>query len=173
MFGTQGWSFAKWPRLRNGDAMNIAAWFADWVCGLPLVVLNVVIHILGLGVISEQIVERVRNRVNPLHLTFLLVVIVAVAGLLVTVLHGVEGAVWAMAYVGLGALPDFRTAMLCSLGAITSYGHAAILLEPHWQMMGALEALNGMILFGLTTAFLFAIIRTVWPFGSRSRGRLD
>jgi hypothetical protein len=28
--------------------------------------------------------------------------------------------------------------------------------------MGALEALNGLILFGLTTAFLFAIIQEAW-----------
>ena len=33
--------------------------------------------------------------------------------------------------------------------------------------MGALEALNGMLLFGLTTAFLFAMIQRVWPIGSR------
>ena len=35
--------------------------------------------------------------------------------------------------------------------------------------MGALEALNGMMLFGLTTAFLFAMIQQVWPVGSRER----
>jgi hypothetical protein len=28
--------------------------------------------------------------------------------------------------------------------------------------MGALEALNGMLLFALTTAFLFAMIQKVW-----------
>jgi hypothetical protein len=42
-------------------------------------------------------------------------------------------------------------------------------LEAHWQLMGALEALNGMLLFGLTTAFLFAVIQKVWPLGSRGR----
>ena len=71
----------------------------------------------------------------------------------------------------LGALPDNKTAMLYSLSAMTSYGHANIALEPHWQMMGALEALNGMLLFGLTTAFLFAMITEVWPVGSRARPR--
>ena len=30
-------------------------------------------------------------------------------------------------------------------------------------MMGALEALNGMMLFGLTTAFLFSVLQTHWP----------
>jgi hypothetical protein len=33
--------------------------------------------------------------------------------------------------------------------------------------MGALEALNGIILFGLTTAFLFSKIQRVWPLGHR------
>ena len=45
--------------------------------------------------------------------------------------------------------------------------HADLFLERHWQVMGALEALNGMMLFGLTTAFLFAMIQKAWPLGSR------
>lgn len=49
------------------------------------------------------------------------------------------------------------------LGAVTTYGHASFYLAPHWQLMGTLEALNGVILFGLTTAFLFNMIREVWP----------
>jgi len=84
----------------------------------------------------------------------------------VTVLHAFEGAVWAGAYQLLGALPDNRSAMLYSLSAITSYGQAAISLEPDWQMMGALEALNGLMLFGLTTAFLFKMVQQVWPAGA-------
>ena len=46
---------------------------------------------------------------------------------------------------------------------MTTYGHASFYLAPHWQLMGTLEALNGVILFGLTTAFLFNMIREVWP----------
>jgi hypothetical protein len=153
--------------------MNIATWHANWAWGLPLIVLNVVIHVLGLGLINERIVAHVGSRVNPLHLTTLFVVVMVVATLSVTALHAIEGIIWAAAYLGLGALPDIRLAMLYSLSAITAYGHAAIFLEPHWQMMGALEALNGVILFGLTTAFLFALIQRIWPLGSRGHGRHD
>ena len=53
--------------------------------------------------------------------------------------------------------------MLYSLNAITSYGHVSSFLEARWQLMGALEALNGWLLFGLTAAFLFAIVGKVWP----------
>ena len=90
------------------------------------------------------------------------VAVVAIV-LLVTVLPALESGAWAFAYVALGASPDFRIAMLYSLSAMTSYGHADIVLEPHWQLMGALEALNGMILFGLTTAFLFSVLQSGWP----------
>ncbi len=53
--------------------------------------------------------------------------------------------------------------MLYSLNAMTSYGHADLFLAKHWQLMGAIEALNGMMLFGLSTAFLFAVLREHWP----------
>jgi hypothetical protein len=46
---------------------------------------------------------------------------------------------------------------------------ANLFLEQRWQLVGALEALNGMLLFGLTTAFLFAMIQKVWPLGSGGR----
>jgi hypothetical protein len=36
-------------------------------------------------------------------------------------------------------------------------------LAPHWRLMGAIEALNGMLLLGLTTAFLYGHARLVWP----------
>jgi hypothetical protein len=69
---------------------------------------------------------------------------------------------WAGAYC-LGALQDNRPAMQYSLNAITSYGHENVHLVPRWELMGALEALNGCIMFGLTTAFLFAVLQKVWP----------
>ena len=58
--------------------------------------------------------------------------------------------------------------MLYSFSAMTAYGHASVVLERRWQLMGALEALNGLMLFGLTTAFMFAMIGRV---GRRRPGR--
>src|SRR5262249_33316146 len=128
-------------------------------------------HVLGLGVINERVVERLSSPLNRRHYMASFVVIVGAAVLLVTVLHAFEGSIWAAAYCLLGALPDNRSAMLYSLNAITSYGHSPIFPDPEWQMMGALEALNGMMLFGLTAAFLFKTIQQVWPLGKRIHGR--
>jgi hypothetical protein len=143
-------------------------WHANWAWGMPLIIINVVIHVLGLGFIDERILQVLRA-VNQRHFTRVFVVVMAVVALLATILHGMEGMVWAAAYRLLDALPDTHSAVLYSLSAMTTYGHANIVLEPQWQLLGALEALNGILLFGLTTAFMFAMIQQVWPLGSRIR----
>jgi hypothetical protein len=149
------------------SAVDVGAWNANWAWSLPLIVLNVVIHVIGLAFISRTVVPVLsgvmeRHRFMP---TF--AALMGVTALLATALHGIEAATWATAYRLLGALPDNKSAMLYSLSAMTTYGHAGLFLEAHWQLMGPLEALNGMLLFGLTTAFMFALIQKVWPLGSR------
>ena len=151
--------------MNAGDA---GAWSGNWAWSLPLIVLNVVIHVIGLGLINESVV-RVLSGAMERRRFLAAVVVMGVTALLATVLHGIEAATWAAAYRFLGALPDTKAAMLYSLSAMTSYGHANLFLEEQWQLMGALEALNGMLLFGLTTAFLFAMIQKVWPLGSGGR----
>ena len=45
------------------------------------------------------------------------------------------------------------------------------MLERHWQTMGALEALDGMLLFGISTAFIFAVAQDYWSvITARGRG---
>ena len=142
-----------------GDPLN---WSADWAWGLPLIVLNVIIHALGLGLISRKVVRVTSATVGRHRIMYKFVLVLGSATLLGTILHGIEAGIWAIAYRLLGALPDNKSAMLYSLNAITSYGHANLDLKEHWQLMGAIEALNGWLLFGLTTAFLFGVLERVW-----------
>lgn len=53
--------------------------------------------------------------------------------------------------------------MLYSLGAMTGFEAGNVSLPSNWQMMGVLQSLAGLLLFGLTTAFLFAMFQAVWP----------
>ena len=140
-----------------------AYWSASWLWSVPLILFTVLIHAFGLSLIRDRIVTALQPSEQDCQSRLCFAVVLGTTVLLVTFLHAFEGALWALAYLLLGALPDAPTAMLYSLEAMTTYGHANILLEPHWQMMGALEALNGMILFGLTTAFLFSILQSVSP----------
>ena len=140
-------------------------WRANWAWGLPLIILTVLIHALGLGLINQRAGRVFTDMTERRHPTVVFAVVMGTTTLLATTLHGVEAGIWAVAYRFLGAMPDFKSAMLYSLNAITSYGHESLFLESHWQLMGAIEALNGCLLFGLTTAFLFGIIQKIWLLG--------
>ena len=146
--------------LAQGITVN---WATDWLWGLPLIVLSVVIHAFVLGLINKKIMSRLGSALRLWEFSAASIIVVGGTVLSVTILHGFEGAIWAVAYRLLGAMPDNKSAMLYSLNAITTYGHDNLHLEPGWQMMGALEALNGCIMFGLTTAFLFTVMQKAWP----------
>ena len=141
---------------------NPFTWRADWAWGLPLIVLTVLIHVSGLLFISQRVVHGAGPVIERRHPKLAFVVVLAATTLLATCLHGVEALIWALAYLFLGALPDYRSAVLYSLNAMTSYGHTNLALEDHWHLLGAMEALNGWLLFGLTAAFLFAVLEKVW-----------
>jgi hypothetical protein len=144
------------------------AWLADWACGLTLIVLTVVIHVIGLGLIARGaglIVNKTRASRPPASPASEFVLVSGSATLCASILHGIEVAIWAGAYLVFGALHDFKSAILYSMNAVTSYGHDNLVLEAHWQLMGAMEALNGWLLFGLTTAFLFGMMQRVWSSG--------
>ena len=152
-----------WGWRRMETLLASRYWSASWAWGLPMILAAVLFHVSGLWLFTvlASHVERRWANLNRSYPMFVLVLAVTV--LLVTIMHGLEAAAWAVAYVALGALPDFPSAILFSLNAMTTYGHDNISLEYHWKLLGALEALNGMLLFGLTTAFLFAVAQRVWP----------
>ena len=155
--------------------MNPAAletWNGNWAWGLPLIALCTVIHVFFLGLLNERFVWAMSLVAGRRWFVSVFAVVMSLTVTLITLLHGLEAALWAGSYYLLGALPDARSASLYSLSAITTYGHADLYLEPHWRLMGALEALNGMILFGLTTAFLFSMIQRVWPLPRWARARV-
>ena len=149
--------------------LTVMPWYVDWAWGLPEIALTMVIHAIGLLLISEW-VDRLQNAiVKRCGYPLMFVVVTGGAAILAAALHGIEGVIWAVVYRLVGAVPDYPQAVLYSLGAMTTYGHATLVLQPGWQFLGALEALNGMLLFGLTTAFLFVIIQKTQELQKRTR----
>jgi hypothetical protein len=138
-------------------------WNSSWAWSVPLIVITVIVHVIGLGLFNlkaTRIMEAARN-----HHYFIYVFALGIgsSALWATFLHALEAGIWAATYRVLGAAPDNETAMLYSLSAITTYGHQPLFLASPWRLMGALEALNGVILIGLTTALLYGTIQRTWP----------
>jgi hypothetical protein len=138
---------------------DASAWDGNWAWSLPLILITVIFHVIGLVFVNERVIGSKRFLAKRRGFLIGLSMILGAATLVAIILHAAEAAIWAWVYLALGALPDGKSALLYSLSAMTTYGHEHFDLANHWQLMGALEALNGMILFGLTTAFLYGMIR--------------
>jgi len=139
----------------------------NWAWGLSLIALTIAIHTMGVVMMAIAGLA-IRVRLETRNLGFRQVILIAISGigavgLLLAVLHGIEATIWAAAYVWLGALDSLNDAILYSLDSMTTRGASGLTLEPHWQLMGALEAANGMLLFGISTAFIFAEMQGYWP----------
>ena len=90
--------------------------------------------------------------------------LIGAVGFLLAVLHGIEALIWATVYWWLGALRLPQEALLYSVDSITTRGASGLMLERSWRMMGALEAADGMLLFGISTAFIFSVMQLYAPF---------
>ena len=145
------------------NSVVLVPWRADWLWSIPLIVVTIVFHSYVLGLLSRGLVILLKPDRKKRVTHVLSVFAVGGSSLCAICLHAVEAGMWAVAYHLLGTLGgDRKEAMLYSLSVMTTVGGTNLHLEPSWALMGPLEALDGWILFGLTAAFLFALIQKVW-----------
>lgn len=66
---------------------------------------------------------------------------------------------WAWLYSALGAFSDFETAVYFSGVTFTSLGYGDVTLEGRVRQLAPLQAANGLMMYGITTALFFAIVQ--------------
>ena len=89
----------------------------------------------------------------------------------VVLLHLAEIAVWAFFYAWQGAMPDMASAVYFSGVTYTTTGYGDLILAPEWRLVGAVEALTGILMCGWSTAFFVAVVgRSMATTGSRDQG---
>jgi Ion channel len=101
--------------------------------------------------------------------------IMAIVMLITAVAHLTQIALWAAAFLLCGQISTFETAFCLSAQNFTAFGYGDVKLSERWRLLGPLEATNGLLFFGLSTAVLFAImsqliarrLRTETGIGSR------
>lgn len=130
--------------------------------GLPLIVgcATIASMVLVQATVITAIVRLVRRQVPPtgvlahwLHN----VGVVTRALLLIVAAQLVQIAVWAALFIGCGEFDDFATAFYHSAVNFTTLGYGDIILSPAWRLLGPLEAVAGMLMFGTSTAVLFYV----------------
>jgi carbon starvation protein CstA len=119
---------------------------------------TIVIHALPLSA-TISIVRRERRLGRAGRGFWIDMGIVAGAILSALVAHLLEIALWALVFVECGEFSDYGIAFYHSAVNYTSLGYGDIIMTPAWRLLGPLETANGMLLFGVSTAMVFALIQ--------------
>jgi hypothetical protein len=71
--------------------------------------------------------------------------------------HLVEIALWAGLLVACGEFQEFATAYYHSAVNYTTLGYGDLIMSPAWKLLGPIEAADGALMFGVSTAMIFAV----------------
>jgi len=115
---------------------------------------NVVIHAYGVVAALERLRRQDFGSRRLASWTWLFV---GLAGWIV-LLHVAEIMVWAFAYRSGQAMPDLPSAMYFSAVTYTTTGYGDLVLPPSWRLVGAVEALTGILMCGWSTGVFFAVL---------------
>jgi len=86
------------------------------------------------------------------------VAVMTIVTLVTAAAHLTQIALWALAFLMVGELPTFEAAFYCSAENYTALGYGDVVLSGRWRLLGPLEAINGLLLFGLSKAVMFAVM---------------
>jgi hypothetical protein len=117
---------------------------------------SAMIHAFGTVGILRLVGRHHRDPdLNALHRP---VAALVVGLLLVFMLHMVEVALWALAYMLIGAFPDFETALYFSLTTFSTVGYGDVVLPNAWRILGAAEGVAGIVLLGWSGGLVLVVL---------------
>lgn len=124
---------------------------------LATVIVTVIIQATAFSFIIPRLIKQIKDQGENISLFKNSLVL---SGVLIGALvcHVLQMAVWAILFRLVGEFDDLRTAMYHSAVNFTTLGYGDMVMSPQWRLLGPLEAANGVLMFGFTTAFSFAVM---------------
>jgi hypothetical protein len=132
--------------------------------GACMVVVTIAIHALGVALWTKIMMRWDTRNLHKASTWGLFHALIRTADVLLF-LHFIEAVLWAVLYVSLpgkAGLGNFHEAVYFSLITFTTLGYGDVTLAKEWNLLGGIEAMAGITVIGLTTAFLFAVIQRAW-----------
>lgn len=132
--------------------------------GTILIAVTVAIHATGTTLWFRWFRDHLLDEKHRLHSRHMLYALTMTAIVLIF-LHALEIIVWAAAYktiVPSGELGDFEAAVYFSFVTFTTLGYGDITLTDGYRLLSGIQALNGILLVGWSTALMFAVVQLAW-----------
>ena len=120
----------------------------------------VVIHTAGLVLMAEVLLANLASIKKRRGLWQEIVLLVCVFAVIVS-LHVAETAIWAFYYWTSDFFNTFETSWYFSFTSYTTIGFGDALLPERWRILGGIEGLTGVLLCGISTAFMFVIVNAL------------
>jgi hypothetical protein len=129
----------------------------QFLLGTVISVINIMIHALvTVAAVDIARTAGLRHTVRPR--SHLMAVMVTIAVILM-VAHTMEVLVWALAYAVMGAAPEGSELLYFTFVNYTTLGYGDITPVEAWRLIGPITAMNGILMFGWSTAVLFEVLR--------------
>ena len=137
----------------------------ELLVAFAIVAVCVLLHVATIVFLADWMLDhrdqREKQHQQPMGTRgymFLLIIAFTV----IIILHIVEIAIWAGFYFGNSLFQDFETALYFSITSYTTIGFGDVVLPRAWRMLGGIEGVAGVLLCGLSTAFVFAIVNAMF-----------
>jgi voltage-gated potassium channel len=140
--------------------------FTELAIATAIVSVSLIIHLAGILLMAESLLRRraeLEQSLSRRH--FVLLMIALFAGILL--LHVIQTSLWAVFYYTQELFSDFETSLYFSMVSFTTIGYGDVLLPRNWRLLGVIEGFSGVLLCGVSTAFIFAVVNAI--FQSRLR----
>jgi Ion channel len=125
--------------------------------GAGAVLCTIFIHALFLGATVNFFRRETRlGRAGMRYLIDLTIVVLVTSFSFVA--HVIEVGVWAWLFVICGEFHEFGVAYYHSAVNYSTLGYGDVIMSPSWKLLGPLEAADGSLMFGVSTAMIFTVI---------------
>jgi hypothetical protein len=132
----------------------------ELLVAFAIVALCLVSHVAAIVILGGWLVERREASVEKtLSLTGYGALLITVFSALILV-HVFQAGIWAGFYYERTLFNNFETSLYFSIVSYTTIGYGDVVLPQRWRLLGGIEALSGVLLCGLSTAFVFAIVNS-------------
>jgi Ion channel len=130
-------------------------------CGGVISLGNIAIHALAMAsVIGASRAASARHVARP---TLRLVVTMIATVSVLMAFHIAEIGVWALAYALLDVVPPDAHRFYFAFVNYTTLGYGDVVPVADWRLLGPMTAMNGVLLFGWSTAVIFEVLWKALP----------
>jgi len=134
--------------------------FFQLVVGSLLISLTIAVEAIFIGAAIRVLTRIGPWLATPPHARKTILALIAITLWLLAALS-ISVWVWAAAFIGVGAFETLERALYFSVVVFTTLGFGDITLPEPWRLLSGLSAANGLLLFGLSTAFLVELLRSL------------